>query len=72
MTLHAATNQPSCRNADSPYKGDGTDFVITVDGMIVSENVKVVSSETIDTGFKYSDHNPVKYTIILEAPDSQE
>ena len=66
MTLHAATNQPSCRNADSPYKGDGTDFVLTVDGMIVSENVKVVSSETVDTGFKYSDHNPVKYTIILE------
>ena len=72
MTLHAATNQPSCRNADSPYKGDGTDFVLTIDGMITSKDVKVVSSETIDTGFKYSDHNPVKYTIRLEASDSQE
>lgn len=65
ITLYAATNAPSCRNADSPYRGDGTDFVLTVDGMLASANVKVVSSETVDTAFSCSDHNPVKYEIIL-------
>lgn len=65
ITLYSATNAPSCRNADSAYRGDGTDFVLTVDGMLASANVKVVSSETVDTGFSCSDHNPVKFEIIL-------
>ncbi len=65
FSLYAATNAPSCRNADRAYRGDGTDFVVTIDGMIASDNVQVVSSETIDTGFAYSDHNPVKFEIIL-------
>ena len=70
--LYAATNAPSCRSADSPYKGDGTDFVVTVDGLIASANVTVVSSETIDVGFECSDHNPVKYEIILgKAPKAE-
>lgn len=47
----------SCRNADSPYE-EG-DFVITIDGFIVSSNVETHESKVIDTGFKYSDHNPV-------------
>ena len=47
----------SCRNCDKPYeKGD---FVVTVDGFIRSGNITVVKSDVIDTGFKYSDHNPV-------------
>ena len=66
FTIYAPTNAPTCRNAGSPYRGDGTDFVVTIDGMIASANVKVISTETIDTGFKYSDHNPVKYEIILD------
>ena len=65
ISIYAPTNAPSCRNADSAYKGDGSDFVLTVDGMLASANVKVVSSETIDTGFMCSDHNPVKYEIML-------
>ena len=48
---------PSCRNADTPYNEDS--FVITIDGFIVSSNVEVERSNVIDTGFKYSDHNPV-------------
>ena len=48
---------PSCRNADSPYNEDS--FVITIDGFIVSSNVDVEESNVIDTGFKYSDHNPI-------------
>lgn len=57
------TKVPSCRNADSAYH-EGQ-YVITADGFIVSDNVKVSSSEVIDTGFEFSDHNPVimKFTL---------
>ena len=47
----------SCRNPNKPYEPG--DFVVTVDGFIVSANVEVQESNVIDTGFKYSDHNPV-------------
>ena len=48
---------PSCRNADAPYwKGQ---YQVTVDGFMVSANVKVLESRVIDTGFDYSNHNPV-------------
>ena len=66
FTLSAPTNAPTCRNADSAYRGDGTDFVITIDGMITSANIEVVSSQTIDVSFANSDHNPVKFEIILK------
>ena len=49
--------KPTCRNCDVPYKAGN--FTIIVDGFIVSRNVSVVSVENIDTGFEYSDHNPV-------------
>ncbi len=53
----------SCRNPDKPYeKGD---FVVTVDGFIVSANVEATYSNVIETGYKYSDHNPVKMTFKL-------
>lgn len=47
----------SCRNPNKPFKKG--DFVVTVDGFIVSANVEVTYSNVIETGFKYSDHNPV-------------
>ena len=72
LNIYAATNAPSCRNADSPYRDDGTDFVLTVDGMLASDNVEVVLSETVDTKFKCSDHNPVKYKIILKVPEKSQ
>ena len=54
---------PSCRNADAAYyRGQ---YVITPDGFIVSDNVTVVSSDVIDTGFEFSDHNPVIMRFIL-------
>ncbi len=55
---------PSCRNADGPYTPE--QFVITIDGFIVSNNVKVISSRVEDTGFAYSDHNPVTLVFELE------
>lgn len=54
---------PTCRGADIPYE-KGHTYTVTVDGFIVSDNVKA-TSENIDTGFTYSDHNPVKLTFEL-------
>lgn len=48
---------PTCRNADAPYNED--QYVITVDGFLLSDNVTSVEVGVIDSGFKYSDHNPV-------------
>ena len=62
--LDEANPVPSCRNADTPYTKDS--FVLTIDGFIVSSNVKVEYSNVLDTGFKYSDHNPVYMDFILE------
>ncbi len=54
---------PPCRNADSAYhKGQ---YVLTIDGFLVTSNIKVKSSEVIDTKFAYSDHNPVKMEFEL-------
>ncbi len=66
FTIHTGSNAPTCRNADSPFKGDGTDFVLSVDGVITSENVELVSCQTVDVGFEYSDHNPVKAEFVLK------
>ena len=55
---------PSCRNADAPYH-EGQ-YVVTVDGFLVSDNVTVNSATVIDTGFAYSDHNPVTMTFTLQ------
>ena len=55
---------PSCRNADSAYH-EGQ-YVLTVDGFMVSKNVALESAEVIDTGFRWSDHNPVKMVFTLQ------
>ncbi len=66
LSCHSGKNLPTCRNADSAYRGDGTDFVLSVDGVLVSANVTVSSCETLDIDFAFSDHNPVKLLFILE------
>ena len=48
---------PSSRNADSPYHPG--QFVVTLDGFMVTDNVEVKNSKVLDYGFAYSDHNPV-------------
>ena len=55
---------PSCRNADSAYH-EGQ-YVLTVDGFMVSKNVAVESARVMDTGFQWSDHNPVKMVFTLQ------
>ncbi len=66
FTHHTGSNVPTCRNADSAYRADGTDFVLSVDGVLVSDNVEVRLCETLDTGFAYSDHNPVRLEFVLK------
>lgn len=53
----------SCRNADRPYGADN--YLVTVDGFIVSDNVSVLESKVVDTGFRWSDHNPVYLDFVL-------
>ena len=63
-SLDANAPVPSCRNADGPYQ-PGVSFVLTVDGFITSDNVKVEACGVMDEGFAVSDHNPVKMTFEL-------
>lgn len=56
---------PSCRNADSPWDPE-TNFQITIDGFLVSENIEVVSCEVTDQQFAYSDHQPVQLRFKLK------
>ncbi len=54
---------PTCRNADSAYhKGQ---YVLTIDGFMVTNNVRVSDIKVIDTQFAYSDHNPVRMNFTL-------
>ncbi len=46
------------RNADMAYVPDVT-YTITLDGFIVSDNVECVKYEHLNTGYAYSDHEPV-------------
>lgn len=55
---------PSCRNADGPYHQG--QYVLTIDGFIVSDNVEVSNADVIDLAFAYSDHNPVEMTFVLK------
>ncbi len=65
ISVYSGQNAPSCRNADSAFRADGTDFVLSVDGALISNNIKVIKSETVDVAFKFSDHNPVKIVFEL-------
>lgn len=54
----------TCRNCDVAYGPDCQTFV--VDGFLVSDNVRVLELHNVDTGFTYSDHNPVVMRFQLE------
>lgn len=55
---------PSCRNADGAYHAG--QYVLTVDGFMVTDNVSVTESAVVETGFAYSDHEPVTMTFALQ------
>lgn len=54
----------SCRNADRPYGPDN--YRVTVDGFVVSANVEVRRAQVWETGFRWSDHNPVYMDFVLQ------
>lgn len=47
----------TCRTADIPYT-KGVSYETVVDGFLVSDNIEA-ESEVIDTGYAWSDHQPV-------------
>lgn len=63
LILAAGTNAPSCRVAEAPYNPQ--QFVLTLDGFIVSDNIQVLDVTVVDTAFTYSDHNPTQLTFTL-------
>ncbi len=57
---------PSCRLLNQAYDAsDAATQYYVIDGFILSPNVELVLAETIDAGFAYSDHNPVRLQIKL-------
>lgn len=58
---------PTGRSGDIPYVA-GKTYTVTTDGFLVSNNVRA-TAENIDTGFEYSDHNPVllSFELLSEA-----
>lgn len=65
----SANPYPSCRNADAPWDKE-TNFQITIDGFITSDNIKVSNIEVLREEFKYSDHNPVRMEFEFISEDN--
>ena len=60
------TDAPTCRLLNKPFSGSYDDTQLYIlDGFIVSPNVQVDDVSTLDTRFRYTDHNPVKLTVTL-------
>ena len=48
----------SARNADMEYV-PGETYTVTLDGFLISDNIECSSYENVNTGYRYSDHDPV-------------
>ncbi len=59
----------TARLLNEAYKSYGDHQLYVLDGFITSPNVAVNLIETLDEGFKYSDHNPVKINVTLINPN---
>lgn len=59
---------PTCRLLDRPFDREEPDSMqyYVIDGFLCSPNVTVLSLETLDAGFRYSDHNPVLLQFELQ------
>lgn len=55
----------SARNADEAYNPETT-YTVTLDGFIISDNVKCTWYENVDLQYRYSDHDPVYMRFILQ------
>jgi endonuclease/exonuclease/phosphatase family metal-dependent hydrolase len=61
------TSTPSSRLNNKPYSGDlaSTQFYV-IDGFILSPNVELLSINTENLDFQYSDHNPIRVKVVLQ------
>ena len=67
MRVVAPTNSPSVRSLDVPYnKANPKNIFGTIDGFLVSKNIKDLSVKTINNDFKSSDHQPVVMQFELQ------
>lgn len=48
----------SSRNADMEYV-EGVTYTVTLDGFLISDNIECMSYQNINTGYRWSDHDPV-------------
>ncbi len=55
---------PSNRFLDEPYQKGRTKTTI-LDYFLLSPNIRLINIKTIDLGFEFSDHNPVKMSVEL-------
>ena len=55
----------TCRAAEIPYT-EGVNYQTVLDGFVVSDNIEVTKVRNIDTGYEFSDHNPVEMTFVLK------
>jgi endonuclease/exonuclease/phosphatase family metal-dependent hydrolase len=58
---------PTIRSTDTAYK-KGKNYTTVIDGFIISPNIAIISSNGVDLGFEYSDHQPVDIEIKLDNP----
>lgn len=62
-TEYAEGMTATTRYTDIPYSADS--FTVILDGFIVSDNVACTYVQNIDTGYQYTDHNPVVMRFFL-------
>ena len=60
-----AAMHDSARNADEAYNPETT-YTVTLDGFIISDNVKCTWYENVDLQYQYSDHDPVYMRFVLQ------
>lgn len=58
----ADPSTPTVRSNERPYTKN-ENYTTIIDGFLVSPNVEIVNVKTLDTGFKYTDHQPVIATF---------
>ena len=44
----------------------GETYTVTLDGFIISDNVECTKYENVNTGYSYSDHDPVYMEFYLK------
>lgn len=66
VPFDASAPVATCRTANEPYNEE-TSFRVTVDGFLISDNVEAISSAVVDSGYRYSDHNPIYMDLILKS-----